>query len=109
MGVAFILKGIQKSSLVMKKTTKESKTDTSMKLTDNSVIIANSLQTRYKNYNKKNVCRRSHGHNSSPPVRMRLHFDGTLSLLSTNVIIECPPTHPPTTISYGLLISRTEL
>ena len=45
----------------------------------------------------------------SPPVRMRLHFDGTLSLLSTNVIIECPPTHPPTTISYGFLISRTEL
>ena len=45
----------------------------------------------------------------SSPVRMRLHFDVPLSLLIMNVIIECPPTHPPTATWYESLIFRSEL
>ena len=44
----FILEGIQRSTLIIKKTNKEMKTDILMKLSKNLLIIASSLRTRYK-------------------------------------------------------------
>ena len=44
---AFFLEGIQRSSLILKKPIKQSKTDVLIKLTKNLVIIAISFWTRY--------------------------------------------------------------
>ena len=61
---AFFLEGIQRSSLIIKKSNKQIKTGILMKLMKNSVIIATSLWTRY--YIKKFGCERSHWHNPPP-------------------------------------------
>ena len=44
---AFFLEGIQLSSLILKKSNKQIKTDILMEVTKNLVIIASSLWTRY--------------------------------------------------------------
>ena len=74
---AFFLEGIQRSSLIIKKSDKQIKTGISMKLTKNSVIIAASLWTRY--YIKRFVCERSHWHNTPP-----LLFAHVRILMDTN-------------------------
>ena len=54
---ALFLEGSQRSSLINRKTNKQSKIDVWMKLTKN-LINASSLWTRH--YIKKNICERSH-------------------------------------------------
>ena len=78
---AFFLEGIQRSSLIIKKKNKKSKTSILTELTKNLVTlqVAYRLGTKLK----KVKCKRSHWHNSSPSafIFMRLHFDR-------------PPLHP---------------
>ena len=103
----FLSEGIQRSSLIIKKSDKQIKTGILMKLTKNSVIIATSLWTRY--YIKKFVCERSHWHNTPP-----LLFAHVPILMDTNERnnrmppTRCGPRTEPCEISCCLIFLPTK-
>ena len=84
---AFSLEGFQRSSLIVKKPSKQSKIGILIKRTKKLVVIVSNLWTRY--YIKRK-CKRSHCHNPPSPYSHAFAFWWTLPiLLSGNVIIEC--------------------
>ena len=102
----FFLEGIQRSSLITKKSDKQIQTGILIKLTKNSVIIATSLWTRY--YIKKFVCERSQWHNTSPLLLAHVHI-----LMDTNERnnrmppIRCGSRTEPCEVSCCLIVLPT--